>query len=199
MRCINSSLAKVRSLCRVCPANSAPRASVRSPALPPVAALLTSRQAHICARSALSGGCSSRLMQGPAPSPARRMHAAAGQGNSSSPIQELHPLELKEILERISQGDADDVQLIDVREEFEHQTASLPGFKLMPMSRLQEWIQDIHEEMDADKETILLCHAGVRSRNVAGFLASQGFTQLRNVTGGIDAYSREVDSSVPLY
>ncbi len=39
--------------------------------------------------------------------------------------------------------------------------------------RLQEWIQDIHEEMDADKETILLCHAGVRSRNVAGFLASQ--------------------------
>ena len=63
------------------------------------------------------------------------MHAAAGQGNSPNPIQELHPLELKEILERVSQGDADDVQLIDVREEFEHQTASLPGFKLMPMSR----------------------------------------------------------------
>ena len=39
--------------------------------------------------------------------------------------------------------------------------------------RLQEWIQDIPEEMDADKETVLLCHAGVRSRNVAGILAHQ--------------------------
>ena len=51
------------------------------------------------------------------------------------PIEELHPRELQEILERVGQDDADDVQLIDVREDFEHQTASLPGFKLMPMSR----------------------------------------------------------------
>ena len=51
------------------------------------------------------------------------------------PIEEMHPRDLQKILERVSQGDADDVQLIDVREDFEHQTASLAGFKLMPMSR----------------------------------------------------------------
>lgn len=51
------------------------------------------------------------------------------------PIEELHPRELQEILERVSQEGAADVQLIDVREDFEHQTAALPGFKLMPMSR----------------------------------------------------------------
>lgn len=39
--------------------------------------------------------------------------------------------------------------------------------------RLQEWAQDIHEEMDPEKETVLLCHHGVRSMRVAGFLASQ--------------------------
>lgn len=65
----------------------------------------------------------------------RRMQATIGQGALNSPIEELHVKELQEILERISQDDADDVQLIDVREDFEHQTASLPGFKLMPMSR----------------------------------------------------------------
>ena len=64
----------------------------------------------------------------------RRVQAAAG-GASMGPIEELHPRDLQEILERVSQGAADDVQLIDVREDFEHQTASLAGFKLMPMSR----------------------------------------------------------------
>ena len=39
--------------------------------------------------------------------------------------------------------------------------------------RLQDWAQNIHDEMDADKETVLLCHMGVRSMRVAGFLASQ--------------------------
>ena len=51
------------------------------------------------------------------------------------PIEELHPRELQEMLERVTLEGADDVQLIDVREDLEHQTASLPGFKLMPMSR----------------------------------------------------------------
>ncbi len=74
-------------------------------------------------------------LMGLPPSLCRRLHAAAGQGSSMGPIQELHPKDLQEILERMSQGGADDVQLIDVREEFEHQAASLPGFKLMPMSR----------------------------------------------------------------
>ena len=60
---------------------------------------------------------------------------AAGQGACMGPIEELHPRELQEMLERVSQEGAGDVQLIDVREDFEHQTASLPGFKLMPMSR----------------------------------------------------------------
>ena len=65
----------------------------------------------------------------------RGLHIAAGQGAPERPFEEMPPHELQEMLERVSQDVADDVQLIDVREDFEHQTASLPGFKLMPMSR----------------------------------------------------------------
>ena len=65
----------------------------------------------------------------------RRMHAAVGQGPLMAPIEELHVRDLQEILEQMSQEGADDVQLIDVREDFEYQTASLPGFRLLPMSR----------------------------------------------------------------
>ena len=53
--------------------------------------------------------------------------------------------------------------------------------------------------LDPEKETLVLCHHGVRSMRAALFLASQGFQRVKNIEGGIDAYSRQVDSSVPLY
>jgi rhodanese-related sulfurtransferase len=53
--------------------------------------------------------------------------------------------------------------------------------------------------LDPGKETLVLCHHGVRSMRAALFLASQGFRDVKNIEGGIDAYSRRVDSSVPLY
>ncbi|CAK0787620.1 hypothetical protein CVIRNUC_010842 [Coccomyxa viridis] len=170
------------------------QATVRAQAWP-VAAVLQSRPAF---REGLAPTGHVNRMLASSTSQSRRVQAAAGGAGMGS-IEELHPRDLQEILERVSQGAADDVQLIDVREDYEHQTASLAGFKLMPMSKLQEWAQSVHEDMDPDKETVLLCHHGVRSMRVAGFLAAQGFQKLRNVTGGIDAYSREVDSSVPLY
>ncbi|KAK9905059.1 hypothetical protein WJX75_008855 [Coccomyxa subellipsoidea] len=94
---------------------------------------------------------------------------------------------------------AEDVQLVDVREEMEERIAALPGFKLMPLSRFQEWAPLVTEMLDPSKPTYVLCHHGMRSYRASTFLASQGFEDVRNVTGGIDAYSREVDSSVPQY
>lgn len=91
------------------------------------------------------------------------------------------------------------VQLVDVREEWEHQTASLPGFQLLPLSQFGAWSGSIAQRLDPGKETLCLCHHGVRSMQMATFLASQGFTNVKNIVGGIDAYSRGVDPSVPLY
>lgn len=65
--------------------------------------------------------------------------------------------------------------------------------------RFQEWGPSISEELDVDKPTVCLCHAGVRSMQVANMLLGQGFTQVYNVSGGIEAYSCFVDPDIPRY
>lgn len=78
--------------------------------------------------------------------------------------------------------------------------AALPFFELLPTSRFPEWAATIDQQLDPRRETIVLCHHGVRSMHVAQFLVQQkGFSHVLNVTGGIDAYSIEADPSVPRY
>lgn len=74
-----------------------------------------------------------------------------------------------------------------------------PGSGAACLARLSEWAEIITEELDIDKHTVVLCHHGVRSMYVASFLASRGFQQVSNVSGGIDAYSLRVDPSLPRY
>ncbi len=66
-------------------------------------------------------------------------------------------------------------------------------------SRIQEWADRLDEELDREALTVVLCHHGVRSMSVANFLVERGFQRVVNVSGGIDAYSRLVDRSVPRY
>ncbi|PSN15864.1 rhodanese-related sulfurtransferase [filamentous cyanobacterium CCT1] len=102
------------------------------------------------------------------------------------------------LAQRLAEADGN-AQLIDVREPEEVETASLPGFVNLPLSEFADWSTTIHSRFEADRETIVLCHHGVRSAQMCGWLAQQGFTQLKNVTGGIDAYALTVDRSVPRY
>lgn len=64
---------------------------------------------------------------------------------------------------------------------------------------MSEWAPELLQRFDKDKETICLCHAGMRSRHFAAILLEQGFRKVFNVSGGIDAYSCLVDESVPRY
>lgn len=113
-----------------------------------------------------------------------------------STVGHISVQELSEVLANPVQ--LEDVQLVDVREPHEYEIARLPGFKLMPLSQFEEWSTKLTELLDADKETLVLCHHGVRSMQMSQFLLSQGFSSVKNITGGIDAY-RDVDSSVPMY
>ncbi len=90
--------------------------------------------------------------------------------------------------------------LLDVREPWEFELASLRADGLvtvnLPMSEIVQRIG----ELDPAQPTVCLCHHGVRSAQVAAFLEQrQGFTSVTNFTGGIDAWSVEVDPGVPLY
>ena len=73
-------------------------------------------------------------------------------------------------------------RLIDVREPHEHQHASIAGAELKPLGQIAQWI---HELSDKDEEIVLHCHHGMRSDRACQFLAAQGFSNLKNLTGGI--------------
>lgn len=89
--------------------------------------------------------------------------------------------------------------VLDVREPWEVQTASVTpqGFELLtiPMSTVPARLADLSRE----RPIACLCHHGARSMQVAAFLAQQGFDTLANIAGGINAWSSQVDTSVPTY
>lgn len=84
--------------------------------------------------------------------------------------------------------------LLDVREPEEYRLANLGG-TLIPLGELTQRI----DEVPHDREIVVLCHHGVRSGHAAAFLRHQGYERVRNISGGIDRYSIEVDANVPRY
>jgi adenylyltransferase/sulfurtransferase len=87
------------------------------------------------------------------------------------------------------------VVLLDVREPFERRLAVIQPSVHIPMNEIPSRTDDIPR----DRELIVYCHVGSRSMMVAGYLESLGFTAVANLAGGIDAWSVQVDPSVPRY
>ena len=86
-------------------------------------------------------------------------------------------------------------QLLDVREPWELEIARVEGSLDIPMGEVPERL----DELDRDRPIAVLCHGGVRSARVASYLAQQGLQQVANIAGGIDAWSRSVDETIPRY
>ena len=86
--------------------------------------------------------------------------------------------------------------LLDVREPWEVATAQIAGSKSIPMGEIPS---RAFQELDPDARIVTICHAGVRSLNVALWLRNQGFEKVQSLSGGIDSWSREVDPAVPRY
>lgn len=115
--------------------------------------------------------------------------------SSTSPFQEIDVQALAQTL----QTDHGGVQLIDVREPWEVETAAISGFINLPLSQFAQWESQIHQQFAADVETIVLCHHGMRSAQMCQWLHQQGFSHIKNVSGGIDAYSICIDAAIPRY
>jgi adenylyltransferase/sulfurtransferase len=86
------------------------------------------------------------------------------------------------------------IQVLDVRERWEYDLAFIPGAILLPLGELM----DRAGELDPRRPVIVYCHHGMRSLQAQRYLQGEGFTQVANLRGGIDAYSR-LDPSVPRY
>lgn len=85
--------------------------------------------------------------------------------------------------------------LLDVRESWEWDLARIEGAVHMPMAHVPERV----DELDPEKPVVVMCHHGGRSRQVAYWLKQRGFADVSNFDGGIDAWSLEIDPSVPRY
>ncbi len=87
---------------------------------------------------------------------------------------------------------------LDVREPEEFSITHLDNSQLVPMAAVPAELQRI-EALADDADLVILCHHGVRSLQVAAWLRQQGIENCFSLTGGIDAWSREIDPAVPRY
>ena len=86
--------------------------------------------------------------------------------------------------------------LLDVREPWEIETASLPGSLNIPMNDIPA---RANNDLDPDAHIVVMCHHGARSLSVAAWLRREGFDQAQSMAGGIEQWSREIDGKVPRY
>jgi hypothetical protein len=112
--------------------------------------------------------------------------------------QPFSEITVQELAKRLS-SDEETLQLIDVREPQELALSRIDGFVNLPLSEYEQWSEQISIRFDPSAETLVLCHHGIRSAQMCQWLVTQGFTQVKNITGGISAYSIFVDPSVPQY
>jgi len=85
--------------------------------------------------------------------------------------------------------------IIDVREPFELEICRVPGARHIPMRRIPEEA----ETLPRDRQLLILCHAGGRSRRVTEYLRSRGFAAATNIAGGIDAWAAGIDPAMARY
>ena len=85
--------------------------------------------------------------------------------------------------------------LLDVREPWEFQICRIDGSRLVPMGEIPARAA----ELDSGAEVVVICHHGGRSLQVALFLEKQGFSDVTNLTGGVDAWAKNVDPAMPVY
>jgi rhodanese-related sulfurtransferase len=102
----------------------------------------------------------------------------------------ITPMELRD---RLRRGDL--LRVIDVRESIEYQIAHIEGAELIPLSELPSRLGSL----DRDQEIVVVCHHGIRSHHACDYLRKSGFSRVRNLTGGIDRWSEEVDATLPRY
>jgi rhodanese-related sulfurtransferase len=105
-------------------------------------------------------------------------------------IEDLTP---SEFIRRCDSGEL--WTLLDVRKAWEIEIAGIEQTIDIPMAEIPSRIAEI----DASQPVAVLCHSGVRSAQVANYLAQRGFDRVANIVGGIDAWSVDIDDSIPRY
>jgi sulfur-carrier protein adenylyltransferase/sulfurtransferase len=110
-------------------------------------------------------------------------------------VNAVNPNEItvRELKERLDRGEKP--LIVDVREPYEYQIARIPNTVLIPMNEVPSRLS----ELPRDREIILHCRSGKRSQDILEYLQTQGYTNLKNLKGGVLAWSEEIDPTVAQY
>ena len=106
-------------------------------------------------------------------------------------MQNFSPSQLKQHLAECEQPPL----LLDIREIWEHERCYIEGSTLIPMGELNDKLS----ELDPQRETVVICHHGIRSRHIGIYLEREGFENIINLSGGVDAWARDVDQTMAVY
>ena len=111
-------------------------------------------------------------------------------------MRELSAQQLKAHLETY-QNEPDEQQplLLDVRQPWEYDVCNIDNSLLVPMSQIPAKV----ESLDLERETIVICHHGIRSRSVGRYLEQNGFSNIINLSGGVDQWAKTVDGQMATY
>ena len=108
-------------------------------------------------------------------------------------MSEIPTVSVRELKQKLDARE--NFQLVDVREPFEHDLASINGARLIPLGELPDRLK----ELDRGRLTIVHCHSGQRSAQAVRLMREAGFENVFNLEGGIARWSDEIDSEVPQY
>ncbi len=103
----------------------------------------------------------------------------------------MTPVELEHYLEQTTTLPL----LLDVRENWEFEICSIEDSQLIPMGQIPTKI----DQLDKKQEIVVICHHGIRSANVCHYLEHEGFEKMVNLSGGVDAWARDVDHDMAVY
>lgn len=106
-------------------------------------------------------------------------------------MRELNAQELKAHLETCDEQPL----LLDVRQPWEYEVCKIDNSVLLPMSQ----ITAEYKSLDFDRETVVICHHGIRSRRVGRYLEEAGFSNIINLSGGVAQWAKTVDDDMPTY
>ncbi len=107
----------------------------------------------------------------------------------------MQQFNVTDLSRRLAKPESEKLQLLDVREEWEFSICQIEGSRNVPMAQIPAAVQDL----DPTTATVVICHHGMRSAQVADYLERCGFETVINLEGGIDAWAREIDPNMPTY
>lgn len=107
----------------------------------------------------------------------------------------MKPLSAPELAHWLADATRPRPLLLDVREPWEFERCRLDGATLLPLRELPTRLDDV----GTDAPVVCICHHGGRSAHAAMFLLRQGWSDVYNLTGGVDAWARQVDPTMPTY